>query len=69
MSSVVASNPTQQIVVAGGGEQWDAEVVECFSVWLSRRRATKKENSPGSSLIPDHSVVEQIAKAIKVVSR
>ncbi|MCA9159472.1 MAG: HD-GYP domain-containing protein [Planctomycetales bacterium] len=59
----------QQIVVAGGGEQWDAEVVECFSVWLSRRKATKKENSPVSSLIPDHSVVEQIAKATKVVRR
>jgi HD-GYP domain-containing protein (c-di-GMP phosphodiesterase class II) len=58
----------QQIVVAGGGEQWDPDVVECFSVWLGRRRATKK-NSPDSSLIPNHSVVEQIAKASKVVSR
>ena len=58
----------QQIVAAGGGEQWDADVVECFCVWLSRRQATTT-NTLGSSLIPDHCAAQQIAEAAKAVRR
>ncbi len=57
----------QQTVAAGGGQQWDADVVECFCVWLSRRKTIA--NSPSSNLIPDHSTAQQIAEAARVVRR
>lgn len=57
----------QQIIVSGAGEQWDADVVDCFSVWLARRKATASQ--PHSSLIPHRPAAAQIAKAVRAVAR
>lgn len=56
----------QQILAAGRNRQWDAEVLECFSVWLNRRKSIAT-SSCSSSLIPAYSVSEQLAQACKVL--
>ncbi len=55
----------QGIIVAGSGEQWDAEAVECFRVWLHQRmNIDPAPIEPNRSIIPQGSPVEHIAHAV-----
>ncbi|MEM7474107.1 MAG: HD-GYP domain-containing protein [Planctomycetota bacterium] len=52
------------IINAGAGEQWDAEVVQCFNVWLETKYdATQKTDYP-NSIIPIGAPMEHLAQAV-----
>lgn len=53
------------IVFGGGGQQWDAQIVECFKLWLAERTATENPPlMPAASIIPQDSPVEYIFQAV-----
>lgn len=53
------------IIYSGGDQQWDAEVVQAFKLWVQERcRELDTTQSAGSSLIPEGSPVEHIVQAV-----
>lgn len=52
------------IITSGAGEQWDAEVVACFSQWLNEHRPNQQSDASGTSIIPMDSPMEYMAQAV-----
>ncbi len=53
------------IIRSGGGQQWDAQAVACFEIWIKKRQAAIGRKLPTtSSIIPQASPVAQIYQAV-----
>ncbi len=58
----------REIILEGAGQQWDAQAVECFKLWLDRREWQEHvQGESHASIIPTDSPVEQLMQAVMVL--
>ena len=58
----------REIILEGAGQQWDAQAVECFRLWLDRRDWQEHvQTASNASIIPIDSPVEQLMQAVMVL--
>jgi len=58
----------REIILEGAGQQWDAQAVECFKLWLDRRAWQEHvQGESNASIIPTDSPVEQLMQAVMVL--
>ncbi len=66
--SAMPIDKAHHIINAGGGQQWDRQVIECFNAWLASRISTKMDGAhTGPSIIPRVSRAKQVAHAMQVL--
>ncbi len=57
------------IISSGAGQQWDAQIVECFRIWLNRRlNVDHAMELPNQSIIPLGSPLESIQQAVMALN-
>lgn len=59
--------PTEKacsILYGGAGEQWDAEIVECFKKWISTQDIAAVADEETNSIIPLAAPLEQLSQAV-----
>lgn len=68
--SAMTIEKAEGIINAGKAQQWDAQIVDCFNIWLMRR--LKDETTvmmPNLSIIPQESPLEKITQAVMALGR
>ena len=57
------------IIAQGAGEQWDAQAVECFKIWINQRlHVDGVVQLPNQSIIPLSSPLESIQQAVMALN-
>lgn len=59
----------EAIISSGAGEQWDAQIVECFKIWIDRRlNVDRVVEHPNQSIIPLDSPVDSLHQAVMTLN-